>query len=198
MRPRHRFVRWDWKRLVAVCLMTLLVALVIGCDRKAPAVFPDDATSTTIKAKPRQLANFGIALGPISGESPVRLMGVHPTGITPGLEVVAIRAFKPSEFGSGLGTYRGDLMALSHFKPYAVKGLVVPPGERLEWYLVVTMRASTFGTYLVRGATVTYEAAGRRGSQFLSQGMELKVVNCALPSDAFVCTNQPEPTPGFP
>jgi hypothetical protein len=180
-----------WHRrssLVAVALVAIL-----QCGGAEVGVFPDATVQTrsVLKVRPGQVANFGIPMEPPTISGVLRILGAKLVGVPKGLEVVRLAAFRPSEFGTGLGTYRGDLQANPKFRAYPVTKIELKSGTTSDWYVVVTLRASIVGDYRVDGIDLSFRVDHGKGHQFLTRVLEVQVIDCARePSRApFVCSD---------
>lgn len=140
------------------------------------------------------MASFGVALN-LAVEDTVRLLHASVKDVPKGIEVVALEAFRPSEFGSGIGALRGDLRESENLRTYDVAKVLLSPNSRPDWHLVIMLRSDVIGRHSAKGLRVDYEVAGRKGHQVLRNDFELTVLNCSEQPDSAspVCSGAPEP-----
>jgi hypothetical protein len=178
----------------ATLIASAAALALVGCGGP-PGVLggTDTKTLSGSYARPGQLVTFGITLDPPESSKTVSLVSVSSVELQHPMEIVSIRAIRPSEYGSTLGGVLDDPAkhATGVFKPHPVSEITLLPRSVPDWQVIVTLRCSRFGKYRVKGFEFRYKVDGTDGSEFLPRAMELQVIDCkrSHPVEAdFVCS----------
>lgn len=143
------------------CLLGL-VLIVLGLSHCSPAPTlqgPDDYVADADRA-PGEQVHFGLSPFRVSNREPIRLVSARMQEVSPGLEIVAIRAANRAE-NNGVDVGIEDDRHVKRFRLHSLRDAILTPGSTSKWQVILSLRALKPGRYEARGLLVVYEAGGR-------------------------------------
>lgn len=160
--------------MAIVCIGITACSAVTGSSGRLGPVTAETTTGVRA-AKVGTLYSFGLTPLEPSGDDPVALVRAELTGVSPGLEVVAVRAVSRATSPNDIGSMAGEPTRDPSVVFVPLSDVTFESGKPETFFLLATVRPRTTGLLRATGLRVTYTSGGVERSALYKYAIELEV-----------------------